>query len=262
MLATALAAPARGRAGGAGQAAAAAVRRAGRAGEVRHAASCPRTATPVSARASASASSSCRRGASRAARGRLHLPRGRAGRRRRERHDRRRGEHLEPRPRAPRHPARRPAGHRRLAPARVLAEPEPIDDVGADDQRLPRDARTATRRSTGRAAAADDLEAVRAALGYRRLDVYGGLVRRDARADLSRAASALGADRRRSTAATLLDVPFFERFAANGQRALDQVAAPLRRRPGLRARVPGLAGAAPLADRGLERAAGRDHARS
>ena len=113
----------------------------------------------------------------------------------------------------------------------------------------------------GSVLAADDLEAVRAALGYRRLDVYGGSYG----ATLAQIYLARHPRSVRTVTldgATLLDVPFFERFATNGQRALDQVGRALRRRPGVLARVPRLAGAAPLARHGLERAASPDHARS
>ena len=76
----------------------------------------------------------------------------------------------------------------------------------------------------GTAAAMDDLEAVRKALGYGRLDLYG----------ISYGATAAQVFLRRHPAsvrtvvldgATLLDVPFMARFASNGQRALDLIAA-------------------------------------
>jgi pimeloyl-ACP methyl ester carboxylesterase len=76
----------------------------------------------------------------------------------------------------------------------------------------------------GSAAAADDLEAVRVALGYRKLNVYGTSYGATlAQVYLARHSAAV-----RSVVldgGTLVDIPFFERFAANGQRALDQVAA-------------------------------------
>jgi pimeloyl-ACP methyl ester carboxylesterase len=75
----------------------------------------------------------------------------------------------------------------------------------------------------GSAAAADDLEAVRAALGYRRLNLYGvsygATLAQLYLARHSRSVRTVALD-----GATLLDVPFLERFAANGQRALDLVA--------------------------------------
>ena len=76
----------------------------------------------------------------------------------------------------------------------------------------------------GTAAAMDDLEAVRKALGYGRLDLYG----------ISYGATAAQVFLRRHPAsvrtvvldgATLLDVPFMARFASNGERALDLIAA-------------------------------------
>ena len=70
----------------------------------------------------------------------------------------------------------------------------------------------------------DDLEAVRKALGYGKLDLYG----------ISYGATAAQVFLRRHPGsvrtvvldgATLLDVPFMSRFASNGQRALDLIAA-------------------------------------
>ena len=75
----------------------------------------------------------------------------------------------------------------------------------------------------GTTAAVDDLEAVRKALGYGRLDLYG----------VSYGATAAQAFLRRHPTsvrtvvldgATLLDVPFMSHFASNGQRALDLIA--------------------------------------
>ena len=75
----------------------------------------------------------------------------------------------------------------------------------------------------GSAAAADDLDAVRAALGYRQLDVYGvsygATLAQVYLARHPRAVRTMVLD-----GGTLLDIPFFSRFAPNGQRALDQVA--------------------------------------
>jgi pimeloyl-ACP methyl ester carboxylesterase len=75
----------------------------------------------------------------------------------------------------------------------------------------------------GTGAAADDLEAVRVALGYRRLDVYG--------ASYGATAAQVYLQRHpRSVRAIVLDggtgidVPFYGRFAENAQRALDDVA--------------------------------------
>ncbi len=76
----------------------------------------------------------------------------------------------------------------------------------------------------GTAAAMDDLEAVRKALGYGKLDLYG----------ISYGATAAQVFLRRHPGsvrtvvldgATLLDVPFMAHFASNGQRALDLIAA-------------------------------------
>lgn len=76
----------------------------------------------------------------------------------------------------------------------------------------------------GTGAAMDDLEAVRGALGYGKLDLYG----------ISYGATAAQVFLRRHPGsvrtvvldgATLLDVPFMAHFASNGQRALDLIAA-------------------------------------
>jgi pimeloyl-ACP methyl ester carboxylesterase len=71
--------------------------------------------------------------------------------------------------------------------------------------------------------AMDDLNAVRAALGYRRLDLYGG--------SYGATAAQVYAKLHPSSARTVilsgasaLDVPYFDRFAANAQRALDHLA--------------------------------------
>jgi pimeloyl-ACP methyl ester carboxylesterase len=76
----------------------------------------------------------------------------------------------------------------------------------------------------GTVAAADDLEAVRVALGYSSLDVYG--------TSYGATAAQVYLNRHpRSVRTVVLDggtalgVPFYGRFAANGQRALDLVAA-------------------------------------
>ena len=75
----------------------------------------------------------------------------------------------------------------------------------------------------GTAAAADDLEAVRAALGYRSLNLYGisygATLAQVYLARHPRSVRTVVLD-----GATLLDVSFFGRFAVNGQRALDVVA--------------------------------------
>jgi pimeloyl-ACP methyl ester carboxylesterase len=101
-------------------------------------------------------------------------------------------------------------------------EPPPSEDVGAIV-----DACLGTLNGDptqyGSAAAADDLEAVRAALGYRTLDVYGvsygATLAQIYLARYPRSVRTVVLD-----GATLLDVPFMGRFAANGQHALDLVA--------------------------------------
>ncbi len=102
-------------------------------------------------------------------------------------------------------------------------EPEATDDVGAII-----DACLSTINGDltqyGTAAAADDLEAVRAALGYRTLDVYGvsygATLAQVYLARHPRSVRTVVLD-----SGTLLDIPFYRRFAPNGQRALDLVAA-------------------------------------
>lgn len=76
----------------------------------------------------------------------------------------------------------------------------------------------------GTRAAMDDLDAVRAALGYRTLDVYG--------ASYGATAAQVYVKRHPSAVRTVvldggtaIDVPFYGRFAENAQRALDRLAA-------------------------------------
>jgi pimeloyl-ACP methyl ester carboxylesterase len=82
----------------------------------------------------------------------------------------------------------------------------------------------------GSAAAADDLEAVRAALGYRTLDLYGisygATLAQVYLARHPRSVRTVTLD-----GATLLDVSFWDRFAVNGQRALDLTARRCAREP-------------------------------
>ena len=83
----------------------------------------------------------------------------------------------------------------------------------------------------GSAAAADDLEAVRTALGYRSLDLYGvsygATLAQIYLARHPRSVRTVALD-----GATLLDIPFWARFAINGQRALDLTAKRCAREPG------------------------------
>jgi len=74
----------------------------------------------------------------------------------------------------------------------------------------------------GTRAAMDDLDAVRAALGYRTLDVYG--------TSYGATAAQVYLERHPGSVRTMildsgsfLDVPFFSRYAENGERALDQI---------------------------------------
>ena len=70
--------------------------------------------------------------------------------------------------------------------------------------------------------AMDDLDAVRAALGYRQLDLYGGSYG----ATAAQVYLKLHPSWVRTlilSGASALDVPFFARYAVNAQRALDQL---------------------------------------
>ena len=72
--------------------------------------------------------------------------------------------------------------------------------------------------------AMDDLDAVRAALGYRQLDVFGSSYG----ATAAQVYLKLHPSRVRTLilmGATAIDIPFFDRYAVNAQRALDQLAA-------------------------------------
>lgn len=75
----------------------------------------------------------------------------------------------------------------------------------------------------GSRAAADDLEAVRTALGYRALDVYGTSYGATL-AQLYLARHAASVRTLMLDGGTFVDVPFYSRFAVNGQRALALVA--------------------------------------
>ncbi len=86
--------------------------------------------------------------------------------------------------------------------------------------------------------AMDDLDAVRAALGYRQLDVYGGSYGATAAQIYSR----LHSSRVHTlilSGATALGVPYFSRYAVNAQRALDQLAKSCASEAGCRKAFPG-----------------------
>ena len=103
----------------------------------------------------------------------------------------------------------------------------------------------------GTAAAADDLGAVRRALGYRSLDPMASpTARRWRRSTWPGTCARFG--RRPWTGRRSLTSLFWDRFAVNGQRALDLTARRCAREPAC-ASVPELAGTPPLADRGVER---------
>ena len=182
---------------------------------------------------------------------RLHVPRGRA-RRRSDPADRGCELDLESGARATRHPARRPARHRRLASACL---PAAAGGLGRrrDDQGLHRVAerrldavRVGCRRGRPRSRPCRARIPVTRPLRH--------LLRRNARAGLPGSAPAFGADGgpgRGDAARCLLLGPF--RGQRRARARPDGEA--LRARARVRACIPELAGAAPLADRGLEREA-------
>ena len=86
--------------------------------------------------------------------------------------------------------------------------------------------------------AMDDLDAVRAALGYRQLDVFGSSYG----ATAAQVYLKLHPSRVRTLilmGATAIDIPFFDRYAVNAQRALDQLAALCASEPACRKAFPG-----------------------
>jgi len=92
-------------------------------------------------------------------------------------------------------------------------------------------------RQYGTRMAVDDLDAVRAALGYRRLDVIGSSYG----ATAAQVYATLHPSSVRTlvlVAGTALDVPIFDRWAVNAQRALDQLADACSSQPDCRAAFP------------------------
>jgi pimeloyl-ACP methyl ester carboxylesterase len=90
----------------------------------------------------------------------------------------------------------------------------------------------------GTRTAMDDLDAVRAALGYRQLDVFGSSYG----ATAAQVYLKLHPSRVRTLilfAGTAIDVPLFDRWAVNAQRALDQLAALCASEPACRKAFPG-----------------------
>jgi pimeloyl-ACP methyl ester carboxylesterase len=90
----------------------------------------------------------------------------------------------------------------------------------------------------GTRTAMDDLEAVRAALGYRQLDVIGSSYG----ATAAQVYLKLHPSSVRTlvlTGGTAIDVPFFDRYAVNAQRAIDQLATLCASDPGCRKAFPG-----------------------
>ena len=86
--------------------------------------------------------------------------------------------------------------------------------------------------------AMDDLDAVRAALGYRQLDVIGSSYGATA-AQVYLKLHPRSVHTLVLAGATAIDVPFFDRYAVNAQRALDQVAQLCSSDPGCREAFPG-----------------------
>jgi pimeloyl-ACP methyl ester carboxylesterase len=90
----------------------------------------------------------------------------------------------------------------------------------------------------GTMAAADDLDAVRRALGYRTLDLYGSSYG----ATLAQAFLIRHPRSVRTVVldgGTLVSIPFYSRFATNGERALEAVAARCHDSPGCAEAYPG-----------------------
>jgi pimeloyl-ACP methyl ester carboxylesterase len=86
--------------------------------------------------------------------------------------------------------------------------------------------------------AMDDLDAVRAALGYRQLDVIGSSYG----ATAAQVYLKLHPSSVRTlivTGATAIDVPYFDRYAVNAERALDQLAKLCSSEPACRKAFPG-----------------------
>ena len=86
--------------------------------------------------------------------------------------------------------------------------------------------------------AMDDLDAVRAALGYRQLHVIGSSYGATA-AQIYLKLHPSSVRTLILTGATAIDVPFFDRYAVNAQRALDQLAKLCASDPGCRKAFPG-----------------------
>jgi pimeloyl-ACP methyl ester carboxylesterase len=89
----------------------------------------------------------------------------------------------------------------------------------------------------GTRAAMDDLDAVRAALGYRQLDVIGGSYGATA-AQVYLKLHPSSVRTMTLEGATAIDVPFFGRYAVNSQRALDQLAKLCTAQPACRKKFP------------------------
>ena len=86
--------------------------------------------------------------------------------------------------------------------------------------------------------AMDDLDAVRAALGYRQLDVIGSSYGATA-AQIYLKLHPSSVRTLILSGATAIDVPFFDRYAVNAQRALDQLATLCASDPDCRKAYPG-----------------------
>ena len=86
--------------------------------------------------------------------------------------------------------------------------------------------------------AMEDLDAVRAALGYRQLDVYGGSYGATA-AQIYLKLHPSRVHTLMLSGASALDVPFFDRYAVNAQHALDQLAQLCASQPACRKAFPG-----------------------
>ena len=106
--------------------------------------------------------------------------------------------------------------------------------------------------------AMDDLDAVRAALGYRQLDVIGSSYGATA-AQIYLKLHPSSVRTLILSGATAIDVPFFGRYAVNAQRALDQLAKLCASDPDCRRDVPRLGAPVRRAREGVERPPGARH---
>ena len=171
---------------------------------------------------------------------------------------------LEAGPKGRGHVPRRRAGRRRHRaggrPGLAVERAEPYRDILLVDQRGTGGSNPHGGDVTqyGTRMAMDDLDAVRAALGYRQLDVIGSSYG----ATAAQVYLKLHPSSVRTLilmGATAIDVPFFDRYAVNAQRALDQLAKLCASQAPLPEGVPRLGAPVRRAREGMERPPGERH---